>query len=320
MQSTEAYIAVVQLRQSAFIDLRRCTSADLDIFIMPEPPSPALPVRRYTLPKCRLNYQQLPLDVIRAVAQNFSKRTVRRAVEVPLYYENTSLTTCIDPQKSFDVLYCVPVLENEQEIGTSETGGVFVGLDFLLRESDPNSEAYSMARKDLLIQLLRWLMEGHRRDPHFIPSLFVRAPALGRIRACAHNPAYNPEQLMACHRVISDGRRSEITKRTCDLAEEIRKRNYITARMISDEKYDMFVINPLFGSGLRHPADDKVPTYYAKDRIVVENGATASSSSLQNWSARFPLHKAAYDNAATTVKYVLHDLSKITLNVISNER
>lgn len=47
-------------------------------------------------------------------------------------------------------------------------------------------------------------------------------------------------------------RNSSNIKKSCDLAEEVRRSNHARAKMMGYEKYDMFIINPLFGTGLRY--------------------------------------------------------------------
>lgn len=47
-------------------------------------------------------------------------------------------------------------------------------------------------------------------------------------------------------------RNSSSIKKSCDLAEEVRQSNNARAKMMGYEKYDMFIINPIFGTGLHY--------------------------------------------------------------------
>lgn len=50
-------------------------------------------------------------------------------------------------------------------------------------------------------------------------------------------------------RVLGHGKNIGQTQ-SCDLGEETCRSNVVRALMMSMEKYDMFIMNPLFGSGL----------------------------------------------------------------------
>lgn len=58
--------------------------------------------------------------------------------------------------------------------------------------------------------------------------------------------------------MMGHGKNPDAQRKSCDLAEEVRRSNDARAKMIGDEKYDMFIMNPLFGSGLHYTNKDKV--------------------------------------------------------------
>ncbi|EFO17779.2 hypothetical protein LOAG_10719 [Loa loa] len=98
-------------------------------------------------------------------------------------------------------------------------------------------------------------------------------------------------------------RNSNITKESCDLAEEVRRSNNAKAKMMGYDKYDMFIINPIFGTGL-HYANANEQQYYAKD-LLRENASSSSSSSGECWSEKYPLHKAAHDDNVDDIRRLL---------------
>ncbi|EJW77932.1 hypothetical protein WUBG_11158 [Wuchereria bancrofti] len=82
------------------------------------------------------------------------------------------------------------------------------------------------------------------------------------------------------------------TKKSCDLAEEVRRSNNARAKMMGYEKYDMFIINPIL-----------VPLqYYAKGVTLRENISSSSSSNGECWPEKYPLHKAAHDNNVDDIR------------------
>lgn len=47
-------------------------------------------------------------------------------------------------------------------------------------------------------------------------------------------------------------------RKSCELADEVRRGNDARAKMIFLEKYDVFIMNPLFGAGLSYHAKEMV--------------------------------------------------------------
>ncbi|VDM13925.1 unnamed protein product [Wuchereria bancrofti] len=91
------------------------------------------------------------------------------------------------------------------------------------------------------------------------------------------------------------------TKKSCDLAEEVRRSNNARAKMMGYEKYDMFIINPIFGTGLHYNNANELQ-YYAKGVTLRENISSSSSSNGECWPEKYPLHKAAHDNNVDDIR------------------
>ncbi|VDN08317.1 unnamed protein product [Thelazia callipaeda] len=88
---------------------------------------------------------------------------------------------------------------------------------------------------------------------------------------------------------------SSSSKKSCDLEEAARRSNNARAKMMGYEKYDMFIINPIFGTGL----------HYDKRVVLHEKSSSSSSSNTENWSEKYPLHKAAHDNNVEEIRRLL---------------
>ncbi|VDD87534.1 unnamed protein product [Enterobius vermicularis] len=161
--------------------------------------------------------------------------------------------------------------------------------------------------KHLLLRLeeshFRWFGDGLQKKSRFFRNALLKPPPLQRIKSCVHNPAYEPEQSMMCHKVLGHGKNIGQTQ-SCDLGEETCRSNVVRALMMSMEKYDMFIMNPLFGSGLDYYNKANAPTYYAKGRSEMQ-GNYSKLSPNESWSERYPLHKAAYDDNVEEVKRLL---------------
>lgn len=85
----------------------------------------------------------------------------------------------------------------------------------------------------LVFDLHRWLAEQHT-VPHAIPALFRPAP-VERVKTNVSNPAYS-----------SEGKLSEEGLHMGYTALEIK------SKMMSLEKADMCILNPLYGSDLQY--------------------------------------------------------------------
>lgn len=53
-------------------------------------------------------------------------------------------------------------------------------------------------------------------------------------------------------RIIEHDENLGISKKSCDLADEVQRSNKARANMMGYDKYDMFIINPMFGTGLHY--------------------------------------------------------------------
>ncbi|VDK43447.1 unnamed protein product [Anisakis simplex] len=330
------------------------TANDYDILLINEPSSSSRVSNRLQLPSTRVPHNGQPAEValnaVRhfytmsqfgnyglicnyryQVVNNFNLRRIpRRAVAIPLWDSAGSNAntkeSLLFPGSPHPLFYCVSVLEMDKNPKKCTEMGHFENLAHLLNCCMSDNEVFNAEtmhlicrlEDDLQLFLFRWLRLEQHRDENFIAKLFNRPISLSRIRSCAHNPAYDPEQTMLCHNMMGHGKNAEAQRKSCDLAEEVRRSNDARARMIGDEKYDMFIMNPLFGSGLPYSKKNEAPNYFAAGRKQ-RCGTSFSSHSVssgESWSEQFPLHKAAYDDNVDETKKLL--AKGLTANEVDN--
>ncbi|VDN31400.1 unnamed protein product, partial [Gongylonema pulchrum] len=183
--------------------------------------------------------------------------------------------------------------------------GQYENLTLASQHCQTDAGYFSVETRHCIICLESWLNENQRKDPDFLARIFLRSGARQRVRTCAHNPAYDPQYRSKCYRRITEhDKNPSSSKRSCDLAEEVRRSNHARAKMMGYEKYDMYIINPLFGTGLQYNASSEV-RYFAKGATLRESSSSSSSSSGECWPEKYPLHKAAYDNNVAEIRRLL---------------
>lgn len=64
-------------------------------------------------------------------------------------------------------------------------------------------------------------------------------------------------EISPCSRVVTKHDASD-NRKSCELADEVRRGNDARAKLIFLEKYDVFILNPLYGAGLSYQAQDTV--------------------------------------------------------------
>ena len=142
-------------------------------------------------------------------------------------------------------------------------------------------------------------------NPHFLASLFVRPASSQRVLRCSHNPAYVGDEHDKCLRYIQkwalvighkwghNYRNLGSTKSigsSVDLDEKVRIGNLVRVQMMTYNKCNTFVLNPLF-CWLPY-GKTEVPEYFAASKKFRKK--SSASPSLHEFSGRFPLHRAAY--------------------------
>uniref|UniRef100_V9KH42 KRIT1, ankyrin repeat-containing n=1 Tax=Callorhinchus milii TaxID=7868 RepID=V9KH42_CALMI len=200
--------------------------------------------------------------------------------EFPVERENICQEIC---------LYVVPTaVKDNSKTSYCPGGPSFYCLQDIMRVCSESSTHFSTLSAKMLIALDKWLAEQHT-IPHAIPGLFRPAP-LDRIKSGVVNPAYNESD------------QSEGTLHMGYTALEVK------SKMLTLEKADLCIYNPLFGSDLQYTNRvDKVvinPYFglgapdYSKIQIPKREKWKRSMSSImedkeRQWVDDFPLHRSA---------------------------
>uniref|UniRef100_A0A8C6WE65 KRIT1 ankyrin repeat containing n=1 Tax=Neogobius melanostomus TaxID=47308 RepID=A0A8C6WE65_9GOBI len=131
-------------------------------------------------------------------------------------------------------LFVVPasVKDNSKPVYNAGSPNFYCFQDIMRVCSETSTHFCSMTSK-MLLALDKWLAEQHT-VPHAIPALFRPAP-MERVKTNVNNPAYSVE-----------GKLSEEGLHMGYTALEIK------SKMMSLEKADMCILNPLYGSDLQY--------------------------------------------------------------------
>ncbi|KAJ8273385.1 hypothetical protein GJAV_G00101010 [Gymnothorax javanicus] len=187
-------------------------------------------------------------------------------------------------------LFVVPinVKDNSKPI-CSPGAPCFYCLQDIMRVCSETSAHFSSVTSKMLLALDKWLAEQHI-IPHAIPALFRPSPA-DRVKIDVSNPVY-----------ITEGKQTDGTLHMGYTALEIK------SKMMSLEKADMCILNPLYGSDLQYTNRvDKViinPYFglgapdYSKIQIPKREKWQHSMSNVteekeRQWVDDFPLHRSA---------------------------
>ncbi|VDN92665.1 unnamed protein product [Brugia pahangi] len=300
----EIAIAVVQMQDKK---LDKINANAFKVFLVNEPCSSSRHEIRLQLPRCHVSSNDDPSEIALRFVQYHCRKWPRRAFEVPLWHNNelmsqnrSSNTTSVQFS-----LYCIPLIENEDEFTKLTKIGNFEALSSVSKCCQVEPNCFSVETCHCILQLERWLHDQQCSNTNFLARFFFLPPAKMRIRECAHNPAYEHEQSTLCHkRIMNYDRNSSSIKKSCDLADEVRRSNNARAKMMGYEKYDMFIINPIFGTGLHYDNANELQ-YYAKGVTPRENISSSSSSNGECWSEKYPLHKAAHDDNVDDIRRLL---------------
>ncbi|XP_056597344.1 krev interaction trapped protein 1 [Triplophysa dalaica] len=187
-------------------------------------------------------------------------------------------------------LFIVPINVKENSKSVYQPGSPgFYCLQDIMRVCSETSAHFSSNTSKMLLALDKWLAEQHT-VPHAIPALFRPAP-VDRVKTNVSNPAYAVE-----------------SKHTDSLLHMGYTALEIKSKMMSLEKADMCIENPLYGSDLQYTNRvDKViinPYFglgapdYSKIQIPKRDNWQHSMTSVtedkeRQWVDDFPLHRSA---------------------------
>uniref|UniRef100_A0A8C7GZR9 Krev interaction trapped protein 1 n=1 Tax=Oncorhynchus kisutch TaxID=8019 RepID=A0A8C7GZR9_ONCKI len=187
-------------------------------------------------------------------------------------------------------LFIVPVNVKDNSKPIYSPGSPsFYCLQDIIRVCSETSAHFSPITSKMLLALDKWLAEQHTM-PHAVPALFRPTPA-DRVKTNVSNPAY-----------IREGKPSDGGLHMGYTALEIK------SKMLSLEKADMCIQNPLYGSDLQYTNRvDKViinPYFglgapdYSKIQIPKREKWQHGSNSVtedkeRQWVDDFPLHRSA---------------------------
>ncbi|KAG9339156.1 hypothetical protein JZ751_024014 [Albula glossodonta] len=187
-------------------------------------------------------------------------------------------------------LFIVPINVKDNSKPVYSPGSpCFYCLQDIMRVCTETSAHFSSITSKMLLALDKWLADQHT-VPHAIPALFRPSPA-DRVKTNVSNPAYATENKL-----------SDSTLHMGYTALEIQ------SKMMSLEKADMCIHNPLYGSDLQYTNRvDKViinPYFglgapdYSKIQIPKREKWQHSMSSVtedkeRQWVDDFPLHRSA---------------------------
>ncbi|XP_028819650.1 krev interaction trapped protein 1 [Denticeps clupeoides] len=187
-------------------------------------------------------------------------------------------------------LFIVPINVKEDNKSTYHAGSPnFYCLQDIMRVCSETSVHFSSITSKMLLALDKWMAEQHT-VPHAIAALFRPAP-LDRVKTNVSNPAYS-----------TDGPVGDGSVHVGYTALEIK------SKLMSLEKADMCILNPLYGSDLQYTNRvDKViinPYFglgapdYSKIQIPKREKWKHSMSSVtedkeRQWVDDFPLHRSA---------------------------
>ncbi|KAK6961526.1 krev interaction trapped protein 1 [Biomphalaria glabrata] len=199
-------------------------------------------------------------------------------------------------------LYFVPVGSSEKihkkYVEQVQNPPSFYPLEYVLDALDTNAVHFPSPTRLFLFHLDSWLKEKHLR-PTAIERAFQQKAEF-RIHLTIHNPAFIPSRITSEVDGGGSGNMAHFSQ------EIVKNANEALAKMLSIEKCDSVVINPLFGSLLPYktkpnsyvinPHWPNVPSYHK----VPENGF-----SKYTWQNKYPLHHFAAQGEKTEVEILL---------------
>ncbi|WKX90899.1 hypothetical protein Q1695_009614 [Nippostrongylus brasiliensis] len=319
-------VAIIQLRRSVVTNGTILTPHDYDIFVLDEPSTSysvqqqdtqSYPVKKRTtvgghrvastvikLPSYRVTDCSVTLvDSVLSELTVKTRSAFRRVVAIPLWDDDgPSSSARIAPGT---VLMCAPVLAKAPFADRlSYPYARLENLARLVNMSMQTPECLDLQTMHMIIRIEEWLAQSQRHNPYLLSTLFLRPSARSRVIRCAHNPAYVGQEIEGCLRNISGSVRSVAS--SVDLDEKVRDGNLCRVEMITYDKYNTFVMNPLFDSGLSFTDEDEENSYFIAG-VGVRTRRRASKASVisDDWSRSYPMHRAAYVGDAAAIESLL---------------
>ncbi|CAD6189777.1 unnamed protein product [Caenorhabditis auriculariae] len=213
-------------------------------------------------------------------------KQIRRAIVVPTETLDNNAPSSSKSLMGM-ALVCVPTLQHDAVDGEISR---FESLQRLIQKSERESETIDPNTIQFLWILQNWLVAG-MKNKNFIPMLFHRPPARGRILLCAHNPAYF-QQESQCYRNVSLS---------------VHKRNFMWLMVLRYEKFFLSVMNPSYNQVDIEDDTSRLYFYKGMKRVETKGRGMSAGSSSVNMTPRFPLHKAAEDDDILKMQQLLHD-------------
>ncbi|KAH9523997.1 hypothetical protein Btru_047846 [Bulinus truncatus] len=199
-------------------------------------------------------------------------------------------------------LYFVPVGLNEKIgkkfVEQGQNSPSFHPLEYVLDALENNTVHFPSPTRLFLLQLESWLKEKHQR-PTAIERLFQQKAEF-RIHLTIHNPAFIPSRITPEVEGIGSGKVAHVSQ------EIVKNANEALAKMLSIEKCDSVVINPLFGSLL--PYKTKPNTYVINQHwpnVPNFQQHPQTGFSKNRWRNTYPLHYYAAQGEKTEVEILL---------------
>ncbi|XP_048237783.1 krev interaction trapped protein 1-like [Haliotis rufescens] len=223
-----------------------------------------------------------------------------RAILVPPHQSDSSR----GPRESLSrfSLFCVPISQLEKlskrYVDQAQNAPGFYSMEAVIEMLSNGSVNFPSPTLPLLQHLGNWLREKHMRSGS-VEALF-RSRAEYRMRLTVHNPVFLSSRISP---------EDSGTQNLGDLPAEIQlTANEARAKMLSIEKCDIVVINPLFGSGLQYKTKvnrliennfwPQKPDY---GRIVVPDPIPEALK----WREKYPVHSCAAEGDLDGVKTLL---------------
>lgn len=196
------------------------------------------------------------------------------------------------------LLFFVPVSPNDKiSPEQAQQGASFFPLEYVIDAVNSGSVFFPSATQTFLAHLQSWLWEKHQR-PSTVECLFWQRAEF-RIHYTVNNPCFIPNSRSPEGSLMgggSGGATGQPVKMTHFPQEIVKTANEALAKMLSIEKCDTVVINPLFGSEL--PYKPKVDTFVINqhwpnipnyDKISIPRNIAPGP----RWQDRYPLHNFA---------------------------
>uniref|UniRef100_A0A183C994 ANK_REP_REGION domain-containing protein n=1 Tax=Globodera pallida TaxID=36090 RepID=A0A183C994_GLOPA len=286
------------------------------------------------LPKCKALHAETGGEAALRFVRGLCRSLRVRAVSVPMANLDHSLPGCSSSTSHFDrpdspQLILIPITPSEVSSGRVGETFEFCPLASLMHASmNFDSDFVDVRSQNFVMRIGEWLM--HRQcqadfgSTSFLNALFLIPPASQRIFHCVHNPSYDPRQLRFCCQssAAEDKENGPGGKRVpSELDEAVKRSNALRAEMLRMEKYDKFVINPLFGANILCKRQITAPAYFVRNHSSRATGRRGSGgkwavgtakkrvqqqrSPTEFWEQQYPLHKHAFDGNADRIRELL---------------